>query len=150
MNFEHFSLDPRIGAGPSGTDTNLDTNSGIVSRLTWNGSAWDKLDVVRGLPRSKRDHASNGMFLDQGTGGFVIENNFIYNIDRSPLRFHKGWENVIRKNVLAVREGVELPLQLLGVAARERRARGCRSRRDIPCRWMRTRLRFPEQCRRAG
>jgi hypothetical protein len=57
------SSDPRIGAGSSGTDSNLDTNSGILSRLTWNGSAWVKLDLVRGLPRSEENHASNGLAL---------------------------------------------------------------------------------------
>ena len=46
------------------------------------------------------------MFLDQGTGSFVIENNVIYNIDRSPLRFHKGWKNLVRNNVLEVRKGL--------------------------------------------
>lgn len=55
------SSDSRIG-GPSG-DLNLDTNSGIISTLTWNGSAWVKMDLVRGLPRSEENHASNGMQL---------------------------------------------------------------------------------------
>lgn len=57
--------DPRIGAGPSGDDLNLDTNSGTISRLTWNGSSWDKLDLVRGLPRSEENHGPNGMQLDE-------------------------------------------------------------------------------------
>ncbi|MDJ0923879.1 MAG: choice-of-anchor D domain-containing protein, partial [Acidimicrobiia bacterium] len=57
------SSDPRIGAGGSGTDSNLDTNSGIISKLTWNGASWDKIDVVRGLPRSEENHATNGMAL---------------------------------------------------------------------------------------
>ena len=57
------SSDPREG-GPSG-DTNLDTNSGIISRLTWNGSGWDKVDMVRGLPRSEESHSVNGMQLDK-------------------------------------------------------------------------------------
>ena len=50
------SSDPRIGAGPLGTDTDLDTNSGVVSTLTWNGSAWVRQDIVRGLPRSEENH----------------------------------------------------------------------------------------------
>ncbi|MGR9088537.1 MAG: Kelch repeat-containing protein, partial [Gammaproteobacteria bacterium] len=58
------SSDPRIGGGSSGTDLNLDTNSGMISRLTWNGSQWVKLDLVRGLPRSEENHAPNGMVLD--------------------------------------------------------------------------------------
>jgi hypothetical protein len=62
------SSDPRIGAGASGTDSNLDTNSGILSRLTWNGTTWVKLDLVRGLPRSEENHASNGLALiDSGS-----------------------------------------------------------------------------------
>ncbi len=58
------SSDPRIGGNTSGTDTNLDTNSGIVSRLTKNGASWTKVDLVRGLPRSEENHSSNGMQLD--------------------------------------------------------------------------------------
>jgi hypothetical protein len=50
---------------------------------------------------------SNGMFLDQGTGGFVIEENVIYNVAKSPLRFHKGWKNLVRNNVLEI--GPEIP-----------------------------------------
>ncbi|SNS31086.1 malectin domain-containing carbohydrate-binding protein [Tropicimonas sediminicola] len=55
------SSDPRIGAGGSGNDSNLDTNSGIISRLTWNGTSWDKVDLVIGLPRSEENHSTNGM-----------------------------------------------------------------------------------------
>jgi hypothetical protein len=61
------SSDPRIGAGPGGADSNLDTNSGMVSRLTWNGASWDKLDLVRGLSRSEENHAPNGLALDPST-----------------------------------------------------------------------------------
>ncbi|QNP51189.1 hypothetical protein H9L05_13935 [Hymenobacter qilianensis] len=59
------SSDSRIG-GPDG-DFNLDTNSGIISRLTRSGTSWTKLDLVRGLPRSEENHASNGMQLDEKT-----------------------------------------------------------------------------------
>ncbi|GIV32716.1 MAG: hypothetical protein KatS3mg031_0251 [Chitinophagales bacterium] len=58
------SSDPRIGGGSGATNKNLDTNSGIVSRLTWNGSQWEKIDLVRGLPRSEENHSINGMQLD--------------------------------------------------------------------------------------
>ncbi|HET9062983.1 MAG TPA: hypothetical protein VFO62_06815, partial [Candidatus Binatia bacterium] len=66
------SSDPRIGAGSSGTDTNLDTNSGVVSRLTWNGASWSKLDLVRGLPRSEENHATNGIALDDETNTLYV------------------------------------------------------------------------------
>ena len=57
------SSDPRIGAGPSGADLNLDTNSGVLSRLSWDGTQWNHLDLVRGLPRSEENHASNGLAM---------------------------------------------------------------------------------------
>jgi len=66
------SSDPRIGGGPAGTDLNLDTNSGILSRLTWNGASWDKLDLVRGLPRSEENHGPNGIQLDEATNTLYL------------------------------------------------------------------------------
>ena len=45
-------------------DTNLDENSGVISKLTWNGTAWDMVHLVRGLPRSEENHALNGLQLD--------------------------------------------------------------------------------------
>ncbi len=57
------SSDPRIAAGPDGTDSNLDTNSGVVSKLTRGGGGWSRQDIVRGLPRSEENHTANGMAL---------------------------------------------------------------------------------------
>ena len=57
------SSDPRIGAGPDGSDLNLDTNSGIISKLTKGTSGWTKQDLVRGLPRSEENHTANGLAL---------------------------------------------------------------------------------------
>ncbi|MBT8441894.1 MAG: hypothetical protein KJO76_05860 [Gammaproteobacteria bacterium] len=60
------SGDARIG-GPSG-DKNLDTNSGVITRIAWQGSdindpsgSWVAVDIVRGLPRSEENHATNGL-----------------------------------------------------------------------------------------
>lgn len=66
------SSDARIGGGPAGNDSNLDTNSGILSRLTWTGSEWDKVDLVRGLPRCEENHAVNGMDSFQKGGNTYI------------------------------------------------------------------------------
>jgi N-acetylneuraminic acid mutarotase len=65
------SSDPRIGGGGGAADKNLDTNSGIISLLTKSGSGWQKVDLVRGLPRSEENHANNGMQLDE-------EKNILY------------------------------------------------------------------------
>ncbi|MGE0580404.1 malectin domain-containing carbohydrate-binding protein, partial [Reyranella sp.] len=54
------SSDPRIA---NFSDADLDTNSGILSKLTWNGAAWEKVDLIRGLPRSEENHSPNGMVL---------------------------------------------------------------------------------------
>src|SRR3990170_1279197 len=51
------SSDPRMGAATR-RDRSLDTNSGIVSRLTWTGGEWQRVDLVRWLPRSRQDHAT--------------------------------------------------------------------------------------------
>ena len=66
------SSDPRIAVG---NDSNLDTNSGLVTRLTWVGTDltdpagyWDMVHLVRGLPRSEENHATNGMSLDASSG----------------------------------------------------------------------------------
>ncbi|MEJ8800549.1 hypothetical protein [Pontibacter sp. H249] len=83
------SSDSRIGGGSGSGDKNLDTNSGIISRLTRNGSSWTKVDLVRGLPRSEENHSVNGMQFDERTnmlfvavGGFTNagapSNNFAF------------------------------------------------------------------------
>ena len=63
-------------------------------------------NLLHGVPPNAGRAESNGMFLDQGTGSFLIEDNVIYNVDRSPLRFHKGWKNVVRNNTLVVAQDV--------------------------------------------
>jgi len=55
------SSDPRMAAGPEGTDSGLDTNSGILHKLTKTGNTWQKFDLVRGLPRSEENHVPNGI-----------------------------------------------------------------------------------------
>ncbi len=44
-------------------DLALDTNSGVVTRVSWTGTAWETVDIVRGLPRSEENHSVNGMEL---------------------------------------------------------------------------------------
>jgi len=63
------SSDPRIAFFE---DTGLDTNSGVITRLTWNGSEWKSVDLLRGLPRSEENHSVNGMVLNEdGTKLYV-------------------------------------------------------------------------------
>ena len=43
---------------------------------------------------------SNGMFLDEGTKDVLVKNNLIYNIAKSPLRFHRASTNIVKDNYL--------------------------------------------------
>ena len=66
------SSDPRWGGGAEGGDTDLDTNSGIISRLTKTGGGWEKTDIVRGLPRSEENHSTNGLEHDAATNTLYV------------------------------------------------------------------------------
>src|SRR5262249_40133683 len=64
------SSDPRISGG---TDSGLDTNSGILSQLTWTGTDWSKADLILGLPRSEENHSPNGLALSaDGTKLYLV------------------------------------------------------------------------------
>ncbi len=64
------SSDPRISTN---ADINLDTNSGVLTRLTWTGTGWEAVDLIRGLPRSEENHSVNGMALSpDGTKLYLL------------------------------------------------------------------------------
>jgi hypothetical protein len=44
---------------------------------------------------------SNGMFLDEGATDLIVADNIIYNIARSPLRFHRATTNLVKDNILS-------------------------------------------------
>ena len=68
------SSDPRIGEGLFDADDSVDTNSGVLSRLVLTRRGWEKTDLVRGLPRSNLDHASNGMaFSADGSTLYIAQ-----------------------------------------------------------------------------
>ncbi|MEM6460729.1 MAG: malectin domain-containing carbohydrate-binding protein [Pseudomonadota bacterium] len=58
------SSDPRIA---SNGEVNLDTNSGMLSKVSFDSSTgeWEVVDLIRGLPRSEENHATNGMVLSE-------------------------------------------------------------------------------------
>jgi hypothetical protein len=63
---------------------------------------------IHDIPLNAGRAESNGMFLDEGTTELVIEENLIHDTVRSPLRFHKARENLVRNNVVTLREGVPI------------------------------------------
>ncbi len=103
------SSDPRIGgAGNEGSspngdgDVNLDTNSGILSLLTWNGTSWSKTDLVRGLPRSEENHAQNGMTLDIASQSLYITSGGMTNAGSPSVNFAMITEYALAACVLKV------------------------------------------------
>lgn len=73
------SSDPSIS---SNGDVNLDTNSGVVTRASFDSATgeWVVVDLVRGLPRSEENHAVNGMVLSEdGTELLLMVGGFTNN-----------------------------------------------------------------------
>ncbi|MGY0392014.1 malectin domain-containing carbohydrate-binding protein [Bizionia sp. KMM 8389] len=68
------SSDYLLGGGAGGNDTNLDTNSSMLSKLEKVNGVWEKTDLVRGLPRCEENHAINGldMFEKAGTTYLLV------------------------------------------------------------------------------
>lgn len=65
------SSDPRV---PNSVDSGLDTNSGILTRLSLNNTTneWEAVDLIRGFPRSEENHSTNGLTLSaDGTKLFL-------------------------------------------------------------------------------
>ncbi len=68
-------------------------------------------NVIHDVPLNAGRAESNGMFLDEGSDQFEIVDNVIFNIDRSPLRFHKAEELSVRGNTLVVADEETAPLR---------------------------------------
>ena len=100
------SSDFRIGSGAGGGlgDVDLDTNSGVVTRLTWNGSSWDVVDMVRGLPRSEENHATNGLEFTtiNGTDYLIVTQGGHANGGAPSINFSLICEYALSASILAV------------------------------------------------
>ena len=93
------SSDPRISVA---NDSGLDTNSGMISRLTWNGASWVKLDLVRGLPRSEENHSCNGMVLDKGTNTLYVAQGGHTNMGAPANKFSFTPEYALSAAILSI------------------------------------------------
>lgn len=96
------SSDPREGGGSGGADLNLDTNSGVVSRLTWTGTQWDHLQLVRGLPRSEENHAVNGMALDESSNTLYLAVGGFTNMGAPSFNFTLIAEYALSAAILSI------------------------------------------------
>ncbi len=90
------SSDPRFD------DPLADTNSGVLSRLTWSGSEWTKLDLVRSLPRSAHDHFPNGMALDAASGILYLAQGGHTNMGAPSFSFGYLPEYALSASVLSI------------------------------------------------
>lgn len=79
----------------------LSDGGGIYS-LGYQPGATLRDNLIHDVPLNLGRAESNGMFLDEGTMAFTIEDNVIYNVERSPLRFHRADENLVRNNLLVI------------------------------------------------
>jgi large repetitive protein len=93
------SSDWRISVG---FDSNLDTNSGIISRLTRNGSSWTKVDLVRGLPRNEENHSTNGMVLNAATNTLYVAQGGNTNMGAPSNSFANQPEYALSAAILSV------------------------------------------------
>jgi len=96
------SSDPRMGEPGSGVDPALDTNSGTLTRLTRAGGEWQKLDLVRGLPRSEDNHATNGLAFDAATRTLYIAQGGHTNMGAPSVNFAFLPEYALSGAILAV------------------------------------------------
>jgi len=63
---------------------------------------------IHDIPLNAGRAESNGMFLDEGSTELVIEENLIHDTVRSPFRFHKAGENLVKDNIVTLRKGVPI------------------------------------------
>ncbi|MDZ4698918.1 MAG: T9SS type A sorting domain-containing protein [Rhodothermales bacterium] len=96
------SSDPRQGGVGGVHDTDLDTNSGVISRLTKQGNSWVKVDLVRGLPRSEEQHAPNGMVYDEATNILYLATGGITNAGAPAENFGRTNEYALSAAILAI------------------------------------------------
>ena len=61
---------------------------------------------IHGVPLNAGRAGSNGIFMDQGSKGFLVTDNLIYEIATSPIRFNQASTNVIRGNGVTTRDDI--------------------------------------------
>lgn len=64
------------------------------------------LNHIHDVPVNAGRAESNGIFMDEGSTEITVENNTIYHIARSPIRFHRAGKNLVAGNRLVARPDV--------------------------------------------
>ncbi|MCL2710860.1 MAG: right-handed parallel beta-helix repeat-containing protein [Planctomycetaceae bacterium] len=84
------------------------SDSGGIYTLGYQPDSIIEGNIIHGIPHAHGRAESNGMFLDEGTKGFIIRNNTVFGTEQSSLRFHKADTNVVENNILLNKPGVPM------------------------------------------
>lgn len=57
-------------------------------------------NIIHDIAANKGRAESNGIFMDEGSSEIEVRDNIIFNVKRSPIRFHRAEENLVRDNFL--------------------------------------------------
>jgi hypothetical protein len=63
-------------------------------------------NVIHGVPVNAGRAESNGVFMDEGSTGLLVEGNVIFDTQRSSIRFHQAGRNLLRGNTLVTPRGI--------------------------------------------
>ncbi len=77
------------------------SDAGCIYTLGWQPESAISDNLLHGVATAAGRAESNGMFLDEGTKGFTIQRNIVYDTGQSSLRFHRADKNVVKNNVLS-------------------------------------------------
>ncbi len=62
---------------------------------------------IHDIPLNAGRAESNGIFMDEGSCDILVAENEIFDVARSPIRFHKAQADTIRKNRLSTSSGAD-------------------------------------------
>jgi mono/diheme cytochrome c family protein/glucose/arabinose dehydrogenase len=96
------SSDPRV---PEGLDSELppiDTNSGVLSVLVRDERGWTRRDLVLGLPRSRHDHATNGLVIDPAGERLYVAQGSMTNMGAPSAGFGRAPEYALSGAILSI------------------------------------------------
>ena len=81
-------------------------DSGGIYTLGYHPESVIEGNIIHSIPNSAGNAESNGIFLDEGTKGFLIRKNTIFNTAQSSIRAHRVDTNIVQDNILLNKPGV--------------------------------------------
>ena len=84
------------------------SDGGGIYTLGLHPGTFIRKNLIHDIPVNAGRAESNGIFFDQGSTALTVEDNTIYAIARSPLRFHQAGKILVRNNTL-YRKNEETP-----------------------------------------